>query len=110
MLKNVLYVSASVIIFFAGLICYGIILNIRESSLQEAMQEKGIYKIENPFLLVDRRNYKIELFSNKILVKTYKAVFGKNNSTIKISKNDLVTPIGEYRICSIDTLSKSMHG
>ena len=106
MLKNVLYISASVVVFFAGLICYGIILNIRETSLQEAMQEKGINKIENPFLLVDRRNYKIELFSNKILVKSYKAVFGKNNSTIKTSKNDLVTPIGEYHVCSIDTVSK----
>ncbi len=106
MLKNILYISGSVAVFFTGMICYGIILNLREVPLIEAMREKGLTKIENVKLIVNRRNYRIELYFDKTFVKSYKAVFGKNNSTSKISKNDLVTPIGEYKICEIDTSSK----
>lgn len=106
MLKNILYISGSVAVFFTGMICYGIILNLREVPLDEAMREKGLTKIENAKLVVNRRNYRIELYSNKTFVKSYKAVFGKNTSTVKNSKNDLVTPVGEYKICEIDTSSK----
>ncbi len=106
MLKNILYISGSIAVFFSGLICYGIILNLREVTLAEAMQQKGLDKIENVKIVVNRKNYRIELYSNKTLIKTYKAVFGKNNSAVKISKSDLVTPIGEYIICAIDTVSK----
>jgi murein L,D-transpeptidase YafK len=106
MLKNILYISGSVAVFFTGMICYGIILNLREVPLDEAMREKGLTKIENVKLVVNRRDYRIELYSNKIFVKSYKAVFGKNTSTVKNSKNDMVTPVGEYRICEMDTSSK----
>ena len=88
------------------MICYGIILNLREISLQEAIKEKGIDKIEDVRLIVDRRNYRIELYFGNTLIKTYKAVFGKNYNTIKTSDDDLVTPIGDYKICAIDTTSK----
>jgi len=106
MLRNVLYISASIVIFFVGLIAYGIILNLREDSLEEALKEKGLNTVENVKLVVSRKNYRIELYSDKLLIKSYKSVFGKNNSTIKTSKGDLVTPIGEYKICAIDTNSK----
>jgi murein L,D-transpeptidase YafK len=79
---------------------------LREIDLSDAMKRKGINKFENPWIKIDRRNYKLELYSDKILVKTYKAVFGKNNSIIKTSANDFVTPIGEYQICEIDIHSK----
>ncbi|MEW6193927.1 MAG: L,D-transpeptidase [Bacteroidota bacterium] len=106
MLRNVLYISASIVIFFVGLIAYGIILNLREESLEETLKEKGLSRIENVKLVISRKNYHVELYSNKLLIKSYKAVFGKNNSTIKTSKNDLVTPMGDYKICAIDTNSK----
>ncbi len=106
MLKNIIYISGSIAVFFTGLICYGIILNMREISLDEAMKQKGINKIENVILVVNRKNYRVELHSGKVLIKTYKAVFGKNNSAVKKSKDDLATPIGDYLICSIDTVSK----
>lgn len=106
MLKNILYISGSIIIFFAGLILYGIILNIREVTLAEALSEKGLTKLNDVRLVVDRRNYRIELYSDKLLVKTYKAVFGKNTGTIKTSANDNITPIGDYKICSLDTVTK----
>lgn len=106
MLRNVLYISASIIIFFIGLIIYGIILNLREENLNDILTDKGIQKLENVKLVVSRKNYKIELYSNKLLIKSYKAVFGKSGNEIKTSKHDQVTPIGEYKICSIDTNSK----
>jgi hypothetical protein len=93
------------ILFFAGLILYGVILNLREITLQDALLEKGISKLNDVRLVVDRKNYRIELYSEKILVKTYKAAFGKNSSTLKTSVTDNVTPIGEYKICAIDTAS-----
>lgn len=106
MVKNIFYIVASAIIFFAGLILYGVVLNLREITLDEAMAEKGITKIVEPKLLVDRKNFRIELYSGKTLIKTYKAVFGKNNSLVKTSKDDKVTPLGEYKICQLDTAVK----
>lgn len=106
MLKNILYISSSIIIFFIGLLCYGILLNSREIDLIDAMRKKRINKFENTWIKIDRKNYKLELYSDKILVKTYKAVFGKNNSIVKTSADDFVTPIGEYQICEIDVHSK----
>jgi len=105
-LKNVLYIIASIIIFFIGLIAYGLILNSGEVSLEEAMKELNLTKIENPKIIIDRSSYRLQLYSGNILVKSYKTVFGKNPSKIKTSADDLVTPIGEYRICSIDNNHK----
>ena len=93
-------------IFFAGLILYGIILNLREVTLKEALTEKGLTKLENTRLVVDKTDYKILLYSDKILVKSYKAVFGKSSGTIKTSAEDNITPICDYKICAIDTLTK----
>lgn len=79
---------------------------MREVTLSEALTEKGLVKLENTRLVVDKTDYKILLYSNKILVKTYKAVFGKSSGTIKTSVDDNITPVGDYKICSIDTLNK----
>ena len=106
MVKNILYILGSVILFFAGMVCYGIVLNLRENTLKEEMARKGISFIGNPRLIVDRKNYQIRLYSDSTLIKTYKAVFGKTAGDVKTSKEDNITPIGEYRICSVDTTSK----
>jgi murein L,D-transpeptidase YafK len=105
-LKNILYIFGSVIFFFAGVVLYGVILNLREITLAEALSEKGMKKMTDVHINVDRKNYTIELYSGKSLVKTYKAAFGKNSNTLKTASDDYVTPIGEYIICSIDTLSR----
>lgn len=93
-------------VFFAGMITYGIILNIREVTLKEAMAEKNLTELKNVYIVVNRKKYRLELYSDSVLVKSYKAVFGKNFGTIKRSKDDYITPIGDYYICSIDTMSK----
>ena len=105
-LKNVIYISGSMILFFAGVILYGVVLNLREVTLEEALLEKGLVKLENVQLVVDRKNYRIELYSDKILIKSFKAAFGKNTGSFKTSATDNITPIGEYKICATDSVSK----
>ncbi|MBU1099723.1 MAG: L,D-transpeptidase [Bacteroidetes bacterium] len=102
MLRNSVYTFASMLLFFAGVISYGTILNLREVSLQEAMQMKGISKLENISIIVDRKNHALELYSDEILVKTYRAVFGKSRAPLKTSIDDHVTPTGKYQVCSKD--------
>lgn len=105
MLKNVLYFIASITIFFGGMILYGLILNLSEPSLPEVMVSKGMRYLVNVKIQVDRKNYKLNLYSDSILVKSYKAVFGRNSSSRKVFANDNRTPVGKYIICNIDTSS-----
>jgi murein L,D-transpeptidase YafK len=94
---------SSIILFFFGIIIYGVARNLREVTLNEAMAEKKIEQISNASIIVDRRNYTLELYSDTILVKKYTAVFGRNNGTLKLSQNDFITPSGKYKICKIDS-------
>ncbi|MGD8779434.1 MAG: L,D-transpeptidase [Ignavibacteria bacterium] len=105
-LKNIIYFGGSVVIFFAGMVIYGIILNSGELTLHEEMKNKGLKKLDNVKIIINRSNYFVEVFSDSVSVKKYKAVFGKNASQVKKFKDDYVTPIGRYKICSIDTSSQ----
>lgn len=95
--------SASILVFFIGVVLYGIIINLREVSLSDAVREKSLGELTNVSFIIDKHNYRLELYSNGVFVKSYKAVHGKNKSHIKTSQNEMVTPIGEYFICDIDT-------
>jgi hypothetical protein len=106
LLKNVLYFIASIIVFILGMVVYGILLNASEPSLPEAMVSKGLRYLVNVSIHVDRKKYTLDLYSDTILVKTYKAVFGRNSSPNKTYTNDDATPVGRYEICSIDTAFK----
>lgn len=103
MLRNIIYIISSILLFFVGLILYGILLNMREISLEEAMIQKNLETIKNPSIFVDRRNYFLALYADTVLVKKYDAVFGRNSGSNKLSKDDFITPTGKYRICKIDT-------
>ena len=104
--RNILYTFASVFVFSGGIIVYGLILNLREIPLTEALQSKGLTEVNNPSIVVDRKNYTLHLYSDNVLIKSYRAVFGKNSSSEKRSAEDHVTPVGTYEVCSIDTTSK----
>jgi murein L,D-transpeptidase YafK len=106
LLKNVLYFIASIIVFVLGTVIYGIILNASEPSLPEAMVSKGLRYLVNVSIQIDRKKYTLDLYSDTILVKTYKAVFGRNSSPNKTYTNDDATPVGNYEICSIDTANQ----
>ena len=103
MLRNIFYITSSILFFFAGIIVYGIVLNLREITLSEAMREKELNVITNPSIIINRKNYTLELYSDSIKIKQYKVVFGRNSGYNKKSKDDFVTPTGNYKICNIDT-------
>ncbi len=105
-LKNTIYFSGGIILFMAGVIVYGIIINLREVPLSEAMRLKGFTKLNNPNIVIDRKTYSLNLYEDTVLIKSYRASFGKNINTPKSRANDEATPVGDYQICSIDTSSK----
>ena len=88
------------------MIFYGVMLNIREISLQEAMNEKGISEINNPKLVIDLSKHRVFLYNGSSFVKSYKASFGRGGLNKKLGQTDYITPIGKYEICSIDTVHK----
>ena len=105
LIRNVLFFSGGIFLFIAGVIIYGVILNLREVPLRKAMQEKGIVKITDPNIVVDRQTYSLMLYQDTVLVKTYRANFGRNVNNPKTKAGDLSTPVGSYKICEIDTIN-----
>lgn len=105
-LKSILYFISSLVVFLAGMILYGMTINLSDVSLSEAAASKHLSYLTNIHLIIERRKYKLELFSDTTLVKSYKAVFGRSSSNNnKTFSNDKKTPIGKYVICEIDTNS-----
>ena len=101
--RNVIYISLTIILFMAGVIVYGVILNIREVSISKALLEKGFTRLQNPNIIIDRDTYALNLYEDTVLVKSYRVSFGRNIHKIKNKAGDEATPVGEYKICSIDT-------
>ncbi len=104
--RNIIYLTLAMILFFFGVLVYGIVLHLRDVPLSEAMQVNGFSKIENPGIIVDRQNYTLGLYENGILVKNYRVSFGKSVRTPKSRADDLATPVGVYRICKVQTKHK----
>jgi murein L,D-transpeptidase YafK len=101
LLRNVLFTLGAIILFFFGMVVYGVVLNLREVPLQEAMTQKGFTKLEDVNLIVDRKNYTLNLYEDTVFVKSYRASFGRNLQDKKKRANDGATPVGTYKICSI---------
>lgn len=106
MIKTILYIFSSVILFFSGVVVYGVLINSREIPLSVEMEKKGVKEFKNVKIVVRRMKYTLDLYSDTVLVKTYKAVFGRNNSDIKESAKDFATPRGHYKICRITSNTK----
>ena len=100
-LKNIIYLTLAIILFFFGILVYGIILNLREVPLSEAMLKAGFTEIKNPKLIVDRRNYTLGVYEDSVLIKNYKVSFGKSLIEPKTRAEDKATPVGVYKICKI---------
>lgn len=103
MLKSVLIFSGGMILFIFGCIIYGVVLNLGEDTLKESMRLKGYRVLEDANIVIDRFNYTLNLYEDTVLVKSYRANFGKNVSRRKTKSSDGGTPVGEYEICSIDS-------
>jgi murein L,D-transpeptidase YafK len=104
--RNIMYMTFAIILFFFGVIVYGIVLNLRQVTLAEAMEMNGISKLKNTSLVVDRSNFSLNLYEGEILIKSYRASFGRILNAPKMRANDGATPVGTYRICSVDSLSR----
>jgi len=100
-LKNVIYLTIAIALFFSGVIVYGIVLNMREIPLSEAMLKNGYTEIVNPKIIVDRHNYTLGLYEDSVLIKTYRVSFGKSVQIPKTRAGDKATPVGVYKICKI---------
>jgi len=101
--RNIIYMTGAMFLFMLGMLLYGIILNIREVPLAESLREKGFVKLVNCNILVDKQNYTLKLYEDTVLVKSYRVSFGRNVNHDKNRAGDEATPIGEYKICSIDS-------
>ena len=105
-LRNVFYMTAGIIVFMFGVIVYGIILNSLEDSLQEDMIKKGFTELKDVNIVVDRKTFTLSVYEDTVLIKTYRASFGRNVNIAKSRGDDNATPVGEYQICDIDTVYK----
>jgi murein L,D-transpeptidase YafK len=104
--RNIFYFSGGIIVFIGGVILYGVILNLRDVPLSEVMRMKGFSKLTNVVILIDRKNYSLCIYDDTVLIKSYRANFGRSINNTKIKNGDYATPVGEYKICSFDTLNK----
>jgi len=105
-LKNIIYLTLAIVLFFGGILVYGIILNLREVPLSEAMLKVGFTEIKNPKLVIDRHNYTLGLYEDSVLIKNYRVSLGKSLQLPKTRADDKATPVGIYKICKIFTNHK----
>ena len=101
LIRNVLLTISAITLFFSGVLVYGVILKMREVPLKDAMLNKGFRKLENVNIIVDRRNYTFNVYEDTVLIKSYRASFGRNLADKKKKFDDGATPVGTYKICSI---------
>lgn len=99
--RNILFTLITILLFLCGVIIYGIILNLREVPLSEAIYNKGFRKLSNANLVIDRKNYTVNLYEDTVIIKSYRASFGRNLAEKKKKSGDGATPVGVYKICSI---------
>ncbi|GIK22445.1 MAG: L,D-transpeptidase [Ignavibacteriota bacterium] len=101
LIRNILLTIGAIALFFSGVLVYGVILNIREIPLKEAMLNKGFRKLADVNIVVERKNYTLSVYEDTVLIKSYRASFGRNLTDKKKRYNDGATPVGTYKICSI---------
>ncbi len=99
--RNILFTIGAIALFCSGVIVYGVILNLREVTLQEAIAQKGFRTLKDVNILVERKNYTLSLYEDTVLIKSYRVCLGRNLNDKKKLANDGATPVGTYKICSI---------
>lgn len=105
-LRNALFFSGGIILFIFGVLAYGVVLNLRDVPLKEAMLAKGFKTLSDVNIIIERKTFTLSLYEDTVLIKNYRTNFGKNLGEPKSLANDGATPVGEYKICSIDTSGK----
>jgi murein L,D-transpeptidase YafK len=103
MIKRIALFVVSIVLFMAGCMVYGIIINLRENTLAEELRARNMTSVKNPVVRISRKNYTLSLFDgDSVLVKNYRCVFGRNPAPKHLA-DDKGTPFGDYEICDIDS-------
>ncbi|MFP4498524.1 MAG: murein L,D-transpeptidase family protein, partial [Vulcanimicrobiota bacterium] len=72
----------------------------RQPLLEEIIAEKGLkLPLEDAQLVVYKSRYRMDLYSGKILLKSYKIGLSNKPAGDKLKEGDRRTPVGEYYIC-----------
>ncbi len=100
MIRTLMYYIGGIVLFLLGMIMYGIFLNSRKTDLFELITQRNISDINRPKIVVNKSDYKLHLYFDTILIKTYDISIGGNPKYSKKSKYDRYTPEGDYFICS----------
>ena len=103
LLRNVIFTIGAMALFISGVIVYGVILNLRQVPLSEAMAQKGFRNLSDVNLVVDRKTYTLNVYEDTVFIKAYRVSLGRNLSDKKKLSEDGATPIGTYKICSINS-------
>lgn len=101
LLRNIIFTIGAMALFISGVIVYGVILNLRQVPLSEAMAQKGFRNLSDVNLVVDRKTYTLNVYEDTVFIKAYRVSLGRNLSDKKKLSEDGATPIGTYKICSI---------
>jgi len=103
LLRNIIFTIGAMVLFISGVIVYGVILNLREVPLSEAMAQKGFRNLSDVNLVVDRKTYTLNVYEDTVFIKSYRISLGRNLIDKKKLSDDGATPIGTYKICSISS-------
>jgi murein L,D-transpeptidase YafK len=101
LLRNVIFTIGAIVLFISGVIIYGVILNLREIPLSEAMAQKGFSDLNNVNIVIDRKTFTLDINEDTVLIKSYRISLGRNLKDKKKLSDDGATPIGTYKICNI---------
>jgi murein L,D-transpeptidase YafK len=101
LLKNVIFTIGAMALFISGVIVYGVILNLREIPLSEAITQKGFRTLSDVNIVIDRKTFTLNIYEDSVFIKSYRVSLGRNLSDKKKLSGDGATPIGTYKICSI---------
>jgi len=101
LLRNVIFTIGAMALFISGVIVYGVILNLREIPLSEAMAQKGFSTLNDVNIVIDRKTYTLDINEDTVLIKSYRISLGRNLKDKKKLSDDGATPIGTYKICNI---------
>lgn len=101
--RNIVFAISGILLFLVGTVVYGIVLNMRDIPLSEAMIKKGFTRLQDVNIVIERKNYVLHVYEDTVLIKSYRASFGRNLRNKKTFADDGATPVGSYSVCSIDS-------
>lgn len=75
-----------------------LLMSVHEAPLKNARLDPSRIDADKVFLLIDKSDYRLYLFEDVTLLKTYPVVFGVNSLQDKLMQGDKGTPEGSFHI------------